>query len=107
MNLITRGCVDLSKMAASSKVGGYQCEFLGTVSEDFVCGNCKHVAREPHLTGCCGMTVCKVCISPVGEDKKPCPSCEASEFTTLLNIKYQRRILALEVRCTMKDRGCE
>ena len=94
-------------MAASSKIGGYKCEFLGTISEDFVCGICKHVAREPHLTGCCGMTVCKACITRVLEDKKPCPSCETAEFTTLLNVKYQRRVIALEVRCTMKDRGCE
>ena len=94
-------------MAASSKIGGYQCEFLGTVSEDFVCGICKHVAREPHLTGCCGMTVCKVCISPVSEDKKPCPSCEKAELAFWFNVRDNQRILALEVRCMMKDRGCE
>ena len=96
-------------MAACSKisVGGYQCELVGDVSEDCVCELCKHVAREPHTTSCCGGTVCEACITPVLEDKKPCPSCEIVEFTTLLNVKYQRRILALEVRCTMKDSGCE
>ena len=94
--------------AQSSKPpGGYQCEFVGAVSEDFVCGLCRHVAREPQLTSCCGETFCKACITPVLEDKKPCPSCETAEFTALLNVKYQRRILALEVRCTLKDRGCE
>ena len=97
----------LLKMAASSKIGGYQCEFVGTVSEDFLCGLCKHVAREPHLTSCCGMTVCKVCISPVIEDKKSCPSCEKAEVVTFLNVRDNQRILALEVRCIMKDRGCE
>ena len=92
-------------MAAS---GGYQCDFVGAVSEDFVCGICKHVAREPHLTGCCGETFCKACITPVLEDKKPCPSCQKiNEFKTVPYVKYQQRILALEVRCTMKDRGCE
>ena len=93
--------------ALTSKIGGYQCEFVEVASEDFMCELCKHVAREPHVTSCCGETVCEGCITPVLEDKKPCPSCETAEFTTLLNVKYQRRILALEVRCMMKDRGCE
>ena len=94
-------------MAASSKVGGYQCEFLGTVSEDFVCKHCKHVAREPHITTCCSETFCQQCITSIIEDKKPCQSCKTAGFFTTLNIKYQRRILALEVCCTVKDRGCE
>ena len=34
-------------MSASTKIGGYQCEFMEAVSEDFVCGLCKHVARSP------------------------------------------------------------
>ena len=80
---------------------------MGAVSQDFVCGICKHVAREPQLTSCCGETVCKACVTLVLEDKKPCQSCETAEFSVSLNIKYQRRILALEVCCTVKDRGCE
>ena len=104
--MIARITVKTLKMAAqSSKIGGYQCEFVESVSEDFVCELCKHVARKPHVTSCCGETVCKACITPVLEDKKPCPSCETERFTTWLNVKYERRILALEVRCTMKD--CE
>ena len=95
------------EMAGSSKTVGYQCEFVDAVSEDFVCGLCRHVAREPQLTSCCGETFCKACITPVSEDKQPCPSCKTAEFTALLNVKYQRRILGLDVWCTMKDRGCE
>ena len=93
-------------MAACSKIGGYQCEFVGAISEDFVCGICRHVVREPQLTSCCTETFCNTCITPLLEDKKPCPSCETEGFRTWLNVKYERRILALEVRCTMKDRGC-
>ena len=94
-------------MAACSKIGGYQCEFLGTVSEDFVCKHCKQVARDPHVTSCCSETFCQLCITFIIKDKKPCQSCETAEFFTTLNTKYQRRILALEVCCTEKDRGCE
>ena len=96
-------------MAASNKTsaGGYKCEFVQPYTEDFVCKICKYVARECSLTTCCGETFCQACISQVLEDKKPCPSCRKQEFVTYLNPKYQQRILALEVCCTMKDRGCD
>ena len=97
-------------MAASSKsekIGGYVCEFVQPVSEELQCALCRHIARDPHLTSCCGEHFCQVCITPVLEDKKPCPSCEQTEFTVLLNKRDQKKILALEVRCAMKDRGCE
>ena len=97
------------KMAASNKTSaeGYKCEFVQPYTEDFVCKICKYVARECSLTTCCGETFCQACISQVLEDKKPCPSCRKQEFVTYLNPKYQQRILALEVCCTMKDRGCD
>ena len=59
------------------------------------------------MASCCSETFCQVCITPIIEDKKPCPLCQSAEFSMIFNIKYHRRILALEVRCTMKDRGCE
>ncbi len=95
-------------MAASgSTVGGYSCElFVSTVPDELKCGLCKQVAREPNLTSCCGDHFCKLCIEQVIQDKKPCPSCEEAEFTIFTNKKYHKRILALEVQCAMKDRGC-
>ena len=97
------------KMAASNKTSaeGYKCEFVQPYTEDFVCKICKYVARECSLTTCCGETFCQSCISQVLEDKNPCPSCKEDRFATFQNPKYQRRILALEVCCTMKDRGCD
>ena len=97
------------KMAASNKTSteGYKCEFVRPYTEDFVCKICKYVARECSLTTCCGETFCQSCISQVLEDKNPCPSCKEDRFATFQNPKYQRRILALEVCCTMKDRGCD
>ena len=96
-------------MAASRKVhvhvGGYQCEFVGAVSEDFVCGICKHVAREPQLTNCCGMTFCSSCITPIMDNRSPCP-CGKTDFTAMFSVRDNLRSLALEVRCMMKDRGC-
>ena len=95
-------------MATLSKPVGYECEFVDQVPEDYFCKLCKHVAREPNIISCCGECFCKACIDVIIQDKKPCPSCESNDIKALgLQVKYQRKILALEVRCTMKDRGCE
>ena len=90
-------------MATLSKPVGYEYEFVDQVPEDYFCKLCKHVAREYTITSCCGECFCKACI----QDKKPCPSCGESNTASYPQVKYQRKILALEVRCTMKDRGCE
>ena len=95
------------EMATLSEHVGYEYEFVDQVPEDYFCKLCKHVAREPNITSCCGEILCKVCIDVIIQDKKPCPSCESNDTKALgLQVKYQRKILALEVRCTMKDRGC-
>ncbi len=96
-------------MAASvGPVGGHDCElFVSSVPEELKCGLCKKVAREPSLISCCGEHFCKLCIEQVIQDKKPCPSCEEAEFTILTNKRDQKKILALKVRCPMKDRGCD
>ena len=94
-------------MATLSKTVGYEYEFVDQVPEDYFCKLCKHVAREPNITTCCGEVFCKACLDVIIQDKKPCPNCESNDIKALgLQVKYQRKILALEVRCTMKDRGC-
>ena len=81
---------------------GYKYDFIDQISEDYFCMLCKHVAREPNITTCCGECFCEACI----QDKKPCPNCSKTDFTSILHPKYHAKIQALEVRCTMKDRGC-
>ena len=94
-------------MATLSKPVGYEYEFVDQVPEDYFCKLCKHVAREAHFVSCCSECLCNICIEAIIQDKKPCPSCGDVEISTLPHVKYQRNILALEVCCTMKDRGCE
>ena len=94
-------------MATLSKPVGYEYEFVDQVPEDYFCKQCRHVAREYTITTCCGECFCKACIDAIIQDKKPCPSCESNDIKALgLQVKYQRKILALKVHCTMKDRGC-
>ena len=87
--------------------GGYQCEFVEAVPENFRCGVCSHVAREAQKVSCCSEVFCSSCISALSEDSKPCPLCGAADYSLLPHTERQKNILALEVRCTMKDRGCE
>ena len=98
-------------MAASQvkSIGGYRCEFIDPVSDDFICKVCNCVAREPNLTVCCGQHYCQSCITKIVEDGKPCPNSECGEatFNAFLNKNCKRKILALRVHCTMKDRGCQ
>ena len=77
------------------------------VSDDLLCGGCQRVAREPHITDCCGGHFCKACIHRPKEDRQPCPSCAQAQFTNFLDKGMHKRFLALQVCCTMKGRGCE
>ena len=86
---------------------GYQCQFVSEVSDDLLCGACQRVAREPHITDCCGGHCCRACIDRIKEDRYPCPSCDQAQFTNDLDKEMHKRILALQVYCTMKGCGCE
>ena len=94
-------------MATPSKPVGYECEFVNQVPEDYFCKQCSHVAREPTITSCCGECFCKACVEVLIQEKESCPSCMQKRFNSLLQRKYQMKIIALKVHCSLKDRGCE
>ncbi len=94
--------------AYDSCAGGYSRElFVSPVPEDFKCGVCEEVARDPHLADCCGEHFCRACIDQLRADGKLCPSCKENGFSVLVNKRLKKKIMSLEVRCAMKDRGCE
>ena len=86
----------------------YQCRFVDSdsVAEDFYCKLCDLVARKLTCTGCCGETYCYGCIRAVQQDNKPCPNCAQRTFEIFQQVKYQRKISALHVYCSLKERGC-
>ena len=94
---------------ATSEQGstGYEWEFIEPPAPEFDCEICHNVLREPFLTTCCGSHFCQACIDPVIKDGKPCPSCDAGEFTVFLDKKTRRKILSFDVRCPMWRRGCK
>ena len=94
-------------MAEGQKIGGYQFEFVGPVPEELLCKSCKLVAKKVYTTDCCTECFCQSCIDPVLKDKKPCPSCGEAEFSSFFFKGAQKKILALQVRCALKQKGCE
>ena len=97
-------------MAANNKQfnlpNGYQCEFLDTVNDLFFCKKCNLVARRSTATSCCGESYCHACIADICEQHKPCPECGQEDFSIYEQLKYQKRIGALRVHCSLKTRGC-
>ena len=103
---ILSSCDAYPKMAASETSHGYQCQFIDSVAEDFYCKQCGLVARKLTCTGCCGETYCYGCIRAVQQHNKPCPECAQQTFEIFQQVKYQRKISALHVYCSLKERGC-
>ena len=96
-------------MAASSnntKKNGHQCEFLTQPSKELLCKSCEHVARDLTMTVCCSQHFCHECITPLQDDSKPCPGCGEDQFGIVPHVRHRKSIMALEVSCTMKERGC-
>ena len=93
-------------MAASIVAHGYQYQFIDSISEDFYCKQCGLVAREIVIASCCGESYCKGCIQAVKQDSKPCPGCGEESFEFMSHVKYQRKISALNIYCSLKERGC-
>ena len=93
-------------MAASSQTCGHQNEFLEEVSEEFRCRECKNIAKDITIALCCSDYYCQTCISPYHENSKPCPGCGQEKFSLAPHVRHRKSILALEISCSMKDRGC-
>lgn len=81
---------------------GYECQFLDPVSEDYYCKRCSLVAREITITNCCGESYCYVCL----QDNPSCPGCGQENFDTFPQVKFERKILSLQVCCSKKGKGC-
>ena len=94
-------------MAEGQKIGGYQCEFVGPVPEELLCKSCKLVPKKLFTTDCCTERFCQACIEQPLNDKKTCPSCGEADFSTFFIKGGQKKILALQVHCAMKQKGCE
>ena len=81
-------------------------EFTEPLPEDYQCPICHEVLKEPQVTDCCGGNFCRGCISQILKNGGHCPFCRKAGFQVLIDRKLERKILALQVYCRVKDRGC-
>ncbi len=96
-----------SRSQNQAAVVGYECEFLDQVPEEYICRQCKHVAREPIIVDCCNETMCEACVQEMMEDNKPCSNCQKIPVKYIPN-KIKNKILDLNVRCSMAaERSCK
>ena len=88
---------------ATSKQAGYECEFISSIQDEYLCNKCKHVAREANITTCCRTTTfCKECIETIIQETKVCPSCTNDQPCLEQNTTLQAKILALNVYCSKR-----
>ena len=74
-----------------------------------MCGVCKNVLREPHLTECCGRNVCHPCIEDIIKTGGPCPlfECRRPHVKVSFNRKCRNDIDERMVYCSSKNNGCQ
>ena len=100
-----------TKMAGEKRVyGGYDCEFVGAVSDRLNCNICTKVLRDPHLTVCCGQHFCESCLNKwfTRQGKESCPHCRAEgEFNHVIHKGLRSEVNQLKIRCSNHGVGCQ
>ena len=82
--------------------GGFDFNLVGEEeTEEFVCGICSKILRDPHLTLCCGQHYCETCLEhwlkKQGAFFNSCPHCRKISFEHVLDKKTKRKIDVLKV----------
>ena len=99
-----------SSKSSEYSEGGYDYEFVETLTDNLMCKICHFPSREPHLSVCCGHTFCKSCLRNAKKSTvlaNACPMCRTERYTAVPNKQNERAILSLSVRCTNTKRGCD
>ena len=80
-------------------------DFVEKPSEDVYCPVTFELLREPFLTACCGNHLSQEAVTRL--QGQPCPICKESNFNTMPDKYFKRKINELKVRCPNKSLGCE
>ena len=96
-------------IATPNDIGGYDCTFVDTPQDRFLCIICQFPSRDPYLSVCCGHLFCKSCLDNVKKAavNNACPVCRNVDFATFPNKAVDREIRSFLVYCVNKDKGCE
>ena len=52
----------------ASAEGGYECDFVSKVPEDYICVVCLHALKDPVQVADCGHRLCKPCYNQLKDD---------------------------------------
>ena len=87
---------------------GYPSEcFIDEIDEDFICGICREVLRDPLNLETCPHLLCRKCTQ--GVKNKVCPKCRLSfQTSSLASIPFiQQKIINMKIKCVYHENGCE
>ena len=79
--------------------------FVEKPSDDFYCPVTFELLCEPFLTACCGNHLSQVVVTKL--QGQPCPVCKESNFNTMPDKYFKRKVNELKVRCPNNSLGCE
>lgn len=86
---------------------GFECEFVERPKElQPECPICLLILREPYQATCCGYTYCKSCIERVSSKRKPCPTCNNTNFSIFADKGLHKSLYGFKVWCSNKKQGC-
>ena len=86
---------------------GFECEFIERPKElQTDCPICLMVLRNPYQATCCGYIYCHSCIEWVQSSRKPCPTCNSTEFMIFSDKGLHKSLYAFKVWCSKKAEGC-
>ena len=82
-------------------------DFVERPSQDFFCPVSLELLLEPQLTSCCGHHLSLEASTRLHREGKACPTCNAEQWSAMLDKYHRRRVHELRVRCWHKDNGCD
>ena len=76
-------------------------------SQDFYCPVTFGLMLQPHLTSCCQQNISVEAVNRLQREKKTCPLCRASKWSTKINKEFRYEVQRLRVFCPHVDHGCK
>ena len=73
--------------------------FVEDPDEDFLCPVTMGLLLQPHLTTCCGKHLSQEAAKQIKKEGKACPLCKSTEWSTVMNHHFRRRVSEVKVFC--------
>ena len=91
----------------SNTYRGREYVFAEKPEEWLECLICRELVYEPHLSSCCGHTLCLRCATKWKERSNSCVNCRREPFEFQKDPRAERLVAGLEVSCVNSQYGCK